>query len=883
MEQDEITEEILNVKWGSVLEHQKELLPEDYLQKNSAAYRILNDEFTKEWSSDSSDDANCKKNVPVKGGKKAPKTALQVHQPYKLFTSYPKHSTLTARQQKAYLEFMKKFSNKYAMIDLADQEEFQRYQKLQVKVAAEQIQYLEFLRNFALQNQSRYSSMSHDIERYVNERWKVKLKNPLKYPRYYRPYRTIGLVSNDAKEPLDLIPLDTIVKRGKFYNLMTKTTGRIGREYYGIVTRHPIITEEIANRTRLTTFNCPVSRDQNAEIYAAVMNVDFVLSSSSVKKICDNFPPFNKFWEIPVVVKECDVEENGIKVKKKVVFIDKALPPRRMTVVDKLLCYHKIAVKCFFVPYRFQDLVDQEYGSAKRKHDKKLEENPDEPFDLDWNNTDDLDCFGVDGSTSSRKTAEKLDKDSTDVQSSEQNDVSNQSLNETCAPQESYDQSRGDVIENDNEAIKLNRGSVENVNDMDASSSCMSDSGDENLVIDDPDYESKSQNPKVVSSKDSRIMSSKSSEVNVVNQAGVKESPKQPARNIRQTRNMAKMLQTINKVEEIASAKINTGKVPMVENTKSSSIDKNSLNVNDKQNKSVANSGMKINRETSLLDELIAQQEKWLAQEQGPKAEFCPKVPPDIKERMECLKKYRPIPPPRGRNYVYRLFNLKKQDMFSPGYRLLVRHKVDAQEAAHKPRPVTIVPKLEFQPEFGAEIVTVSEMIQEWLSIRLRPTSFLIRARLDAFTSDVLMVERKELKDLRSEENYHNVQASSCLNTLETVLRATRDLPPGEYMLTHEPKMGPFASIYMAADDTRGGVYDLHAQYDVDTTATQPQVLSNLWVPIDFSIVTPLHEKLERVPGTFTPSDYNKVFHAPRRRKWGSKKKKQKTLTPSPS
>ncbi|XP_071446654.1 little elongation complex subunit 2 isoform X2 [Hetaerina americana] len=704
---------------------------------------------------------------------------------------------------------------------------------------------LEFLKNFAISNQSRYSSICPDIKKYINELWKVKLKNPLKYPRYYRPYRTIGLVLNDSKELLDLKPEDEILKKGRVNILnLEKKVLKIERSYSKFVKIHPIINQEISNKE--TIFNCPVSQDPNAEVIAKNMNVDFVLSSSSLKRICDNYPPFNNSWEIPVIVKELDVEENGHSGKKRVIFIDKVLPRRRMRVVDKLALYHKIAIKRFLVHYQPSKLPQERLEECNlhlrnEEHEDFLQ--------LDWCDANDHESFGVAGPNCSKTKAQHSNNYTESVNLKEQNEVPMEASDEVSA-------SLG------------NDGLSEQGDNAEVSPDCTSDSDDEKWVIDVPEggidiqKQQKSQDNIAPGSKKSGKETPTIRNMNAKKELFVDESPKP------RTRSVTKMLENLQKVEKIAGVKHGhfrenslIEKISQLGSSKDSEAGK-IYNANEEvkdaqcdNGSGVSGEGSKVRKKPlSLLDEILEQQNRWLSHER-PKSNQCPSQPNDTKEKKFTLSGYQPVPPPRDGNYVYRLFSLKRKDISSPGYKLLIRCKIDAREAPPKHKTATIVSKLEFQPEFGAEIVTVSEMIHDWLSVRIRPNSNLIRARINAFTSDVTMVEQKECKDFYWDEKYHNTQASSCVRTLESVLHAFRDLPPAQYVFTHEPKMGAFGNIYVATNDESDGMYDLHEQYNVDTSVDEPAVFSSLWLPLDFSIITPLNEALGRVPGTFMPKN----------------------------
>uniref|UniRef100_A0A8D8RXC2 Little elongation complex subunit 2 n=1 Tax=Cacopsylla melanoneura TaxID=428564 RepID=A0A8D8RXC2_9HEMI len=220
-----------------------------------------------------------------------------------------------------------------------------------------------------------------------------------------------------------------------------------------------------------------------------------------------------------------------------------------------------------------------------------------------------------------------------------------------------------------------------------------------------------------------------------------------------------------------------------------------------------------------------------------------------------------------GRNRKYTMWRLLKE--YQQGSELLkntrhplnilVRSKQDAQtfpvrfgnqRAQHNTHPsfLTIRPKVEYQVEFGAEVLSLNELLDEWISLYLRPNTDLLRVRVAADNLEVLMSETYRPVDVfHTMQSQHGVNPRYTIGNLYSVLWYLMDLPQGFYLLSHEPKTNAFVNVYQA--DPKGSLFPMAGWQ------CSEGVPRTTWRTIDPSIVTPVHNHERTLPAMFPPSD----------------------------
>ncbi|NWT41150.1 ICE2 protein, partial [Chroicocephalus maculipennis] len=164
--------------------------------------------------------------------------------------------------------------------------------------------------------------------------------------------------------------------------------------------------------------------------------------------------------------------------------------------------------------------------------------------------------------------------------------------------------------------------------------------------------------------------------------------------------------------------------------------------------------------------------------------------------------------------------------------------------------PIFLLPKLEYQPYYGVEALTESEVCRLWTESMLHSECLFYIGRIDAFTSKLIMLEKISPESLR--EKLGLIKPANSLNILHHILKKVSDLQEGSYLLTHAAGDSSVAIYKSSLDKTTRASYNLHkAHCDLPTV---PATLSVPWVPLDPSLPLPYHMNHGRVPCTFPPA-----------------------------
>ncbi|XP_070564928.1 little elongation complex subunit 2-like isoform X2 [Ptychodera flava] len=188
--------------------------------------------------------------------------------------------------------------------------------------------------------------------------------------------------------------------------------------------------------------------------------------------------------------------------------------------------------------------------------------------------------------------------------------------------------------------------------------------------------------------------------------------------------------------------------------------------------------------------------------------------------------------------------------------KLLVRSKVQGYfKDNDKLKLLNISPKLEYQPKFGMEKTSAGQLSREWIRSFIQPNTITLRGHINAYTSEVMFMEKLESQKL--------LPASSNFN-----------LPADDYLLVHS--CGDLhVCIYRSAskDNLKRATYHLGNK----PKATMPHHLE--WLPLDTDLTLLQQPNPERIPATFppypdsVPSDDQK--HSAQRNKTKKKKRKR--------
>ncbi|KAF5272131.1 hypothetical protein FQA39_LY01213 [Lamprigera yunnana] len=199
------------------------------------------------------------------------------------------------------------------------------------------------------------------------------------------------------------------------------------------------------------------------------------------------------------------------------------------------------------------------------------------------------------------------------------------------------------------------------------------------------------------------------------------------------------------------------------------------------------------------------------------------------------------------------LLKSKKQ---TKNIRFLLRQKVDAYQPLPdgNQRPITLVPKMEHQLEYGAALATKSELMRQWCDLFFRPFSHLYRIRLHAIRSEVVQLEEVSLQKVNNEAMHnHQFKPYERLGALFTTFSKLIDLECGNYLLHHNSQTEGFVEILKAVYIINNAKFDLHKDYDVNKCSIA-STRDIPWYPIDVNYILPEHNVYKRMPGMFKPT-----------------------------
>ena len=97
---------------------------------------------------------------------------------------------------------------------------------------------------------------------------------------------------------------------------------------------------------------------------------------------------------------------------------------------------------------------------------------------------------------------------------------------------------------------------------------------------------------------------------------------------------------------------------------------------------------------------------------------------------------------------------------------------------------ISVLPKLEYQPNFGHEKLTCSETARLWLSSYIRQNTKLICGRINVFNSKLFRVDELSISDiLQQGAGFHPAQG---MKMVFQVFQALKRLPEAKFILCHK-------------------------------------------------------------------------------------------------
>ncbi|PIK43055.1 putative little elongation complex subunit 2 [Apostichopus japonicus] len=151
--------------------------------------------------------------------------------------------------------------------------------------------------------------------------------------------------------------------------------------------------------------------------------------------------------------------------------------------------------------------------------------------------------------------------------------------------------------------------------------------------------------------------------------------------------------------------------------------------------------------------------------------------------------------------------------------------------------PANVETKLEHQPWFGFEQVSIGESSRMWLKAAFFPHSVIVRGRIHCQSSNIMNWEILGMDSIAAGSQFQPAYATKVLHNIFTKLLSLAD---GSYLLLHHPG-DPQAFIYSTAEEEtahRFIIHDLHSKHQqAKLQRTPPEVIP--WAPLDPNLVLP--------------------------------------------
>ncbi|KAG0726264.1 Little elongation complex subunit 2 [Chionoecetes opilio] len=264
----------------------------------------------------------------------------------------PFKSTLSHEEHDAYLRVFLKIKEKPVMT-LRQTAEYKHYLSLQHRVYEEQSNFMQFSHQVATLQLKNYNTVPEVITNYIDEYVEHRCKRALKYKEHYITEQQVPIRPQDPKRHFSKLSFTHI---GHLLSLGTLPQFKIP---YKCKLHELKIDDTVSKRERLSRSvthdknaltDTPVSVDRNAEYLAQQHQANIVISTSALKVLADNHGPnFDKEWDIPVEVKSYSVKDpDGRQIQHRVVYIDKPLPKKTWTPLEKQQLFFKKAFLATF-------------------------------------------------------------------------------------------------------------------------------------------------------------------------------------------------------------------------------------------------------------------------------------------------------------------------------------------------------------------------------------------------------------------------------------------------------------------------------------------------------------------------------------------------------
>ncbi|XP_040019097.2 little elongation complex subunit 2 [Gasterosteus aculeatus] len=730
----------------------------------------------------------------------------------------PCMSTLSSAEQRTYLGFLINKKIRYP----------QQFQNLKSRVNNEVMQFMRYLQDVARICANDYNFIPQGAMQYSEEFFRECLEHIKTLPELYQIFEMTSLTGGTFDPRLML----TFEKQLLIMGNVDITEQKIVPADAQLASDYQSVSSENPPAKKAKDMHAKISSDSNAKRLSARYEPEVCLTRDALVRVLDNHgPDFGDQWELPVWVQ---LNPGKGSSQKKTVYIDSPLLQTEMTIRGRSHVYHEESLKLSFkkngsknVFHLMTELPVDHWQLSSGNSQRYL---PSETNLLDFEvDLTDLETFGeatpkrqnacVESSLPLAKT-KKSSEHLANTSSSSQEERSNSSTDVN-----------GPVTEESTRTV-ANEATSPKTLQSDVDLPLMGDSDEEKLVIDESvslaNPTSRSADPAAIPASQSVPESSSPQKGTRQRRPSKRAQPSgdQLGEILRMQTAMFKSpctstAQDSNSPSRCAGPSVQSHRVSLVKPSVSLYLERNQ----DQDGETCATPLLSAPGGSITTKKILSQ---------------------DLQAGAEDEQDY--TAPEEG-NLLYKLYSL--QDLL-----IMVRSSVSlahtrkvGQNGKNQLVPVHVLPKLEYQLNYGVECLSSSEACQLWTETLLHSSTVSYIAHINAHTSKVALLRR--LPDDWKQNVSCGFKPSKSLNILHHLLKKLTGLEEGRYLIAH--KVGePFVTLLKAANGKASrGAYDLQKLHNSVPRPLAPGLVP--WIPVDPAVVMSFHKKHGRVPCTFPP------------------------------
>ncbi|KAL6106747.1 ice2 [Pungitius sinensis] len=737
---------------------------------------------------------------------------------------HPCTSTLSSAEQKTYLGFLMSKKSRAPP------------QNLMARVNNEVMQFMRYLQDVARMCANDYNFISQGAMQYSEEFFKECLEHIKTFPELYQIFEMTSLTGGTFEPGLTLTFEKQLLVMGNVDitdHKMMPADAQLASDYQSVSSENP-------PAKKAKDMHAKISSDSNAKSLSARYEPEVCLTRDALARLLDNHgPDFGDQWELPVCVQ---LNAGKGSSQKKTVYIDSPLLQTEMTIRERSRIYHEESLKLSIkkngskhVFHLMTELPEDHLQLSSGSSQRCL---PSETNGLDFEvDLTDLETFGEAAPIKTPKRL-KASVGSLNALSSpplaKTKKSSEHLANTSSSSQEERNSSlthvKGPATEESTRPV-ANEAISPKTLQSDEDLPLMGDSDDEKLVIDDSvspaNPTSRSVDPPAIPVSQSVPVNPESS------------SPQKGTRQRRQSKRAKLSGDQLGEILRMQTAMFKSPCRTQESNSPSQCVGPSVHSHPISLVKPSVSSYLERNQdgESCTTPHLSA-----------PGGNITTKkiLSQDLQAGAEDEQDYKA---PEEGNLLYKLYSLQDLLIMVRSSVLLTHSRKVGQNGQNQFVPVHVLPKLEYQLNYGVECLSSSEACQLWTETLLHSSTVSYIAHINAHTSKVALL--RKLPDDWKQNVSCGFKPSKSLNILHHLLKKLTGLEEGQYLIAH--KAGePFVTLLKAANGKASrGAYNLQTLHSSVPRPPAPGLVP--WIPVDPAVVLSFHKKNGRVPCTFPP------------------------------